>query len=198
MNEQTKNKMLQDYSKLRFKGAGNCVKYWYKYKDVNVNLYFDAYDKDSLSLIIIMITDGLFYGAPLNIMNTSLKKEYLPKLPPTFRNKITIANKLDTFYEDMQKQILNVKVYDTNYLNDTIFSQTYRFQKSIIELPFLSDKRNMRMTDAMLEQIHGQFHISRKVLYQIQQKGYTLVRTDDIAKRSTLRCILNEIGIELD
>ena len=198
MNEETRNKMMQDYSRLRFKGAGACVKYWYKYNDVNVNLYFDAYDKDCLSLTLIMIADGLFYGAPLNVMNTSLKKEYLPKLPPAFRNKITVYNKLDTFYEDMQKKIPTIRPYDTNYLDDTIFSQTYKFQKGIIELPFLADKRQTRMTDAMLEQLHGQFHISRKVLYQIQRKGCTLVRTDDVARRSTLRYILNEIGIELD
>lgn len=198
MNEETRNKMMQDYSRLRFKGAGACVKYWYKYNDVDVNLYFDAYDKDCLSLTIVMLTDGLFYATPLNIMNTSLKKEYLPKLPPVFRSKIVVDNKLDIFYEDMQKKIPTAKIYRTNYLDDVIFSKTYKYQKGVVELPFLADKRNTRMTDTMLEQLHEQFHISRKILYQIQRKGYTLVRTDDVAKRSTLKYILNKIGIELD
>lgn len=198
MNEETRNKMLRDYSHLRFKGPGACVKYYYVHNDVNVNLYFDAFDNDSLSLTLILSTERQFYFTTLNIMNTSLRKEYLPELPPLFYPKVIVDNKLDNFYEHMQEKIMEMNPYRTNYMDDKIFANTCKFQKGEIDLPFLWHIRKTRMTPDMLEQLHERMHISRKVLYQIQQKGCTLVRTADIAKRCTLKLILDGYGIELD
>ena len=53
------------------------------------------------------------------------------------------------------------------------------------------------MTDDTLEKLSERADISRKTLLAIQEKGFTLVRTDDSDKRRNLKIILDEIGILL-
>lgn len=196
MNEQVRTKMLTDYSQLNFKGKGTCVKYRYDYNDVTVNLYFDAFDPHSYSLTIILSTEKQFYFTTLNVMNTHIRKEYLPELPPIFLSKILVNNELDNFYEHMEEKILEITPIPLSYKKDTIFKKTTEFQKGI-DLPFWWHLRKSRMTDDTLEKLSERADISRKTLLAIQEKGFTLVRTDDSDKRRNLKIILDEIGILL-
>ena len=120
MKELVRTKMLNDYSKLTYKKETVCVKYRYEYKDVMVNLYFDAFDPKSYTLTMIMNTEKQFYFTTLNIMNTRIRKEYLPKLSPVFLNKILVANELDDFYEHMEERILTIEPVIANYKKDKI------------------------------------------------------------------------------
>ncbi|EAI5457623.1 DNA repair protein Rad50, partial [Campylobacter jejuni] len=38
--------LLEKYNNAKYKKVGNCIKLRYQYHDVNVNLYFDGYDKN--------------------------------------------------------------------------------------------------------------------------------------------------------
>lgn len=196
MNEQVRTKMLTDYSQLNFKGKGTCVKYRYDYNDVTVNLYFDAFDPGSYSLTMILSTEKQFYFTTLNVMNTRIRKEYLPELPLIFLSKILVNNELDDFYMHMEEKVLEITPIPLSYKKDTIFKNTTEFQKGI-DLPFWWHLRKSRMTDDTLEKLSERADISRNTLLAIQEKGFTLVRTDDSDKRRNLKIILGEIGILL-
>lgn len=196
MTESARNKMLNDYSKLAFKGKGTCVKYKYEYNNVIVNLYFDAFDSDSLLLTLILSTEKQYYFTTLNIMNTRIRKEYLPELPSVFLSKILFNNELDRFYEHMEIKILNLEPIPISYQKDINFKTTIKRQHKI-DLPFLWYLRKAHMQDDTLEKLHERANIPRKTLLDIQEKGFTLVRTDDINKRRSLKLILGEHGITL-
>ncbi|MBQ8327975.1 MAG: hypothetical protein IJX86_13010 [Lachnospiraceae bacterium] len=196
MNEQVRTKMLTDYSQLEFRGRSTCVKYKYDYNSVTVNLYFDAFDPHSYSLTMILNTERLFYFTTLNIMNTRIRKEYLPELPPAFLHKILVDNELDEFYKHMEEKILSMTPTPISYKKDNTFKRTIELNRDV-DLPFLWHLRKMRMTDDTLEKLHERANISRKTLYDIQKRGFTLVRTDDIDKRKSLKLILGEYGITL-
>lgn len=197
MQEHVRTKLLDDYSQLKFKGNGTCVKYRYDYNGVTVNLYFDAFDLDSTSLTMILSTEKQFYFTTLNSMNTRIRKEYLPKLPPVFLDKILVNNELDEFYKHMENKILEITPIPVSYKKDTIFINTTKFQKGDIDLPFWWHLRKAHMSDDTLESLSERADISRETLLKIQKQGFTLVRTDDIDKRRSLTIILGEHGISL-
>ena len=197
MQEHVRAKLLTDYSKLKFKGKGTCVKYRYDYNGVTVNLYFDAFDSDSNTLIMILSIEKKFYFTTLNFMNTCIHKEYLPELPSVFLNRILVNNELDEFYEHMENKILEITPIPVSYKRDIIFTNTTKFQKGDIDLPFWWHMRKVPMSDDTLEALSERADISRETLLKVQEKGFTLVRTDDIDKRRSLTLILEEQGISL-
>lgn len=197
MQENVRTKLLNDYSQLEFKGKSTCVKYRYDYNGITVNLYFDAFDSDSNTLTMILSTEKQFYFTTLNSMNTRIRKEYLPKLPSVFLNKILVNNELDDFYKHMEGKILEITPIAISYKKDTIFINTTQFQKGDIDLPFWWHLRKVPMSDDTLEALSERADISRKALLEIQRQGFTLVRTDDIDKRRNLTLILSEQGISL-
>ena len=194
MNEQTRNKMLKDYGQLEFKGKSSCIKYWYTYNNVNVNLYFDAYDEDAMLLTLILNANGQFYLTTLNIINTKIQKHYLLKLPPAFY-AILVDGNLNSFYEYMQDRILNLNPYPTSYQHDTIFATTLKRQINNIDLPFWSQIKEVRMSDDMLLQLKEHTNIPVNILYQLKNSGYTLARTVDCSKRRKLKSMLKEKGV---
>lgn len=197
MQANVRTKLLNDYSQLKYKGKGTCVKYRYDYNGVNVNLYFDAFDTDSNTLTMILSTEKQFYFTTLNSMNTRIRKEYLPKLPPVFLDKLLVNNELDEFYTHMENRILKITPIPVSYKKDTIFINTTKYQKGDIDLPFWWHIRKAHMSDNTLESLSERADISRNALLEIQKQGFTLVRTDDIYKRRNLTLILSEHGMSL-
>lgn len=197
MQEHVRTKLLNDYSQLKYKVKSTCVKYRYDYNGVTVNLYFDAFDPDSSTLTMILSAEKQFYFTTLNSMNTRIRKEYLPKLPSFFLNKILVNNELDEFYKHMEDKILGITPIPVSYKKDTIFINTTKFQKGDIDLPFWWHLRKIHMSDDTLEALSERADISRNTLLEIQKQGFTLVRTDDINKRRSLTIILGEHGISL-
>lgn len=197
MKKEVRDKMIAEYKALSFKGKGTCIKYRYEYNNTTVNIYFDAYDKDSCTLSLILSAERQFYFTTLNIMNTSIRKEYLPELPTVFLNNIVVEGSLDEFYQHMEEKILNTKPIGLSYKKDTVFRTTTEIQKGEIDLPFWWHIRKTRMTDTTLEELSERADISREILRKIQEKNLTLVRTADSSKRSDLKLILENEGIEL-
>lgn len=198
MKEHVRIKMLNDYSKeLNFKGKGTCIKYRYVYNNVIVNLYFDAFDTYSKSLTLILSTEKQFYFTTLNIMNPSIRKEYLPELPFIFLARILVNNELDYFFSYMEEKILEITPIPTSYKKDIIFSNTTKIQRNYIDFPFWWHLRRAHMHDDTLEKLCERTDISKQTLLNIQDKGFTLVRTGDINKRRCLKIILDDYGISL-
>ena len=196
MQEHVRAKLLDDYSQLNFKGRSTCVKYRYTFNSVTVNLYFDAYDPDSNTLTMILGTEKKFYFTTLNVMNTHIRKEYLPKLPSIFLDKILVNEELDEFFRYMENKILEIAPIPASYKKDKIFTNTIKYQKDI-DLPFWWHLRQVPMSNDYIEILSDRADISRETLLKIQTEGFTLVRTDDVNKRRNLTIILGEHGIFL-
>lgn len=196
MQEHVRAKLLDDYSQLNFKGRSTCVKYRYTFNSVTVNLYFDAYDPDSNTLTMILGTEKKFYFTTLNVMNTHIRKEYLPKLPSIFLDKILVNEELDEFFRYMENKILEIAPIPASYKKDKIFTNTIKYQKDI-DLPFWWHLRQVPMSNDYIEILSDRADISRETLLKIQKEGFTLVRTDDVNKRRNLTIILGEHGIFL-
>ncbi|EAM0891359.1 DNA repair protein Rad50, partial [Campylobacter coli] len=61
--------LLEKYNNAKYKKVGNCIKLHYQYHDVNVNLYFDGYDKNYPSTSIILAMDKSYYITSFNVDN---------------------------------------------------------------------------------------------------------------------------------
>ena len=77
MRSEVKIQLLNNYYALPYKGSITAIKYGFKYHNVNVNLYFDAYDEKNPSLSMILSFSEKYYYTSLNVKDTSLMLFYL-------------------------------------------------------------------------------------------------------------------------
>lgn len=197
MKESTKKYLIEKYNSIPHKTKTSCLKFHYVYNGVHVNMYFDAFDKDSATFSIVLIMDKIYYYTPLNILNDEIKTEYLNILPPEILNKITVDYHLNDFYENMERHLLEDRPYFNSYNTDKFFVNTIRYSQDSLDLPFWWHLRHVRMSDEMLNKLNARGDISLNVLRKIQDKGFTLVRTGDPIKRKELTMILDQEGIML-
>lgn len=197
MREIVRNHLLNKYDELEFKNKLTSLKFHYKYNEVNINLYFDAYDVDSISFSIILNYDREYYFMALNIMNKTIKTEYLVDIPLKILEKILVDNKLEDFYFEMEEYILNHEPIKINYEKDKLFVNTIRYKDKSTKLPFWNHIQKVRMSDRMLNELSEYGDISRNVLTEIQNQNLTLVRTGDPRKRNNLTMILSQYDIKL-
>lgn len=197
MRERVRNYLLNKYDELEFKNKLTSLKFHYKYNEVNINLYFDAYDIDSISLSVILNYDREYYFTALNIMNNTIKTEYLLDIPIKILEKILVDNRLDQFYLNMEEYVLSHEPIKINYEKDKLFVNTIKYKEKGTKLPFWHHIRKVRMSDRTLNELSEYGDISRKVLIEIQSKNLTLVRTGDPRKRNNLTMILNQYDIKL-
>lgn len=197
MKQEVKDKMLSTYQNLSLKKKATCLKYFYKYNKVNVNVFFDAYDEDSMAFNMILAFEKNYYFTPLNITNDKIRKEYLTQIPTEILSNILVDNHLDDFFNTMEDYILNNNPIINFYNNDKIFVNTVAFNKNDIDLPFWHHIRKSRMTEKTLEELSERADISRNTLKKIQENGMTLVRTGDPLKRKKLTMILEEERLKL-
>ena len=197
VKESTKAYLVDIYNSIPKKTKATCLKFYYQYHNVNVNVYFDAFDNQSVVLSIVLSAKKKYYYTPLNILNTGMITEYLSEIPPQILEKILVDNHLDDFYENMEKHLLEDKPHFNYYNEDTYFVNTIKYAKSKLDLPFWWYLRKVPMSDDTLNALSERADISRETLLEIQKQGFTLVRTDDIEKRRSLTLILGEHGITL-
>ena len=198
MREVVKEKLLQEYIALKYKSQSTCLKYYYQYNGVNVNLFFDAYEEEALTFNMILIYDKNYYFTPLNIKNSKIRKEYLTQIPLQICHQILVDNQLDDFFHGIEEYILSNSPFPIYYSGDKIFVNTLKYSKQNVDLPFWHFLRHTRMKDKTLEELSERADISRKALKKIQAANMTLVRTSDPLKRKKLTIILGDEGIELD
>lgn len=197
MDIKTKEKLVALYQAIPKKTKAICLKYHYIYNGVNVNIYFDAFDKKSLSFCIILVADKKYYFTPLNILKEGLNTEYLNDIPIEILRGILTDNKLDDFYQHMENYILQNKPYTNYYSKDIIFTNTTSYQKGEIDLPFWQGVRKVRMSDENLIKLSHRADIPFNVLREIQRNHLTLVRTAKPERRRDLTLILNEFNVSL-
>lgn len=197
MDNPAKEKLIRIYQGISNKKPEHCLKFHYVYNGVNVNLYFDYFDKKSMSLSLILVADKVFYFTPLNILNKGLNKEYLPKMPFEILSKILQDGKLDDFYRNMETHILQDNPHINYYSKDKIFTNTLKFKKGNIDLPFWKTVRRIRMPENTLINLSHRADISIEVLRKVQNNNLTLVRTAKPEERRELTLILSEHNINL-
>ena len=188
---------MNTYNSIPKKTKATCLKFYYQYNNVNVNVYFDAFDNQSVALSIVLVADKKYYYTPLNILNTGMTTEYLNKIPSQILEKILVENHLNDFYENIEKHLLEDKPYVNYYNRDKYFVNTIKYAKSKLDLPFWWYLRKIPMTDDTLYKLNARADITLETLQKIQHEGYTLVRTADPEKRKELTLMLQQIGIEL-
>ena len=181
MREDTKMHLVDTYNSISKKTRATCLKFYYKYNNVNVNVYFDAFDEQSVALSIVLVYGESYYYTPLNILNTGMAREYLNEIPNHILNQILVDNSLNYNY----------------YNEDKFFVNTIKYTKNKIDLPFWKSLRRVRMTDETLYKLNSRADISLDTLRKIQEEGYTLVRTSELKERKELTLILKRIGIRL-
>lgn len=198
MKIEVKNKLQKEYKELKFNTSTTAIKYHYTYNGVNVNLYFDEFDKGNPSLTMILAYEKNYYYTSLNVKDTNVTKEYLEKIPShILENILNTDMKLDDFFNSIDEHILNNNYIVINYKKDTYFINTMKFNRNRSDLPFLHTIRKVRMSDEALCKLYETMGIDRQILIKIQDENLTLVRTDDPGKRKSLTAILEGIAIKI-
>lgn len=198
MRFETQQILLEQYSKLNNPKPTTAIKNYFQYKKVNVNVYFDAYDKSNLSMCLILNFEKEYYYTSLNINNTKIRKEHLEKIPPNILSAILDENnELDGFYNSIEINIKNGNFTTINYKKDTFFKNTLSFSNHRKDLPFIRGIRRVQMTDKTFKNLNETVGIDINILKQIKDCNMTLVRTDDPKLRKNITLILEELNIRI-
>ncbi len=197
MEKSTKEYLIELYNRLPNRNNDTCIKFRYQYKDVEVNLYFDAFDPNSVSFAMILSYEKKYYYTLLNILQTNTKSEYLPEIDKSILMKILKDNKLDEFFEVMEHHLLNGEFVTVHYFKDTCYKNTFKCNNPQEDLPFWWHLKKVRMAKKTLLKLFARTDISLGTLQEIQKRGYTLVRTSDPNLRAKITIILEQIGITL-
>lgn len=197
MQKSTKDYLVDIYNSIPRKTKATCLKFYYQYNNVNVNVYFDAFDSQSASLSIVLAAEKKYYFTPLNILNTGMTTEYLSQIPTLILQKILVGDHLTTFFENMENHLLEDRPFFISYGKDQYFTNTIKYTKNKLDLPFWWHIRKIPMTDNTLYKLNARADITLEILRKIQQEGYTLVRTPDPEKRKELTLILQQIDVKL-
>lgn len=196
MNSKTRQKLLEEYNKLSNPKPTTAIKYIFQYETVNVNVYFDAYDKASLSMCLILNFEKEYYYTSLNINNTNINTEYLKEIPSNILLAILDNNKkLDSFYQSIQTHIEEKTPYIINYKEDKFFNNTLKFNNYRKDLPFIDGIRKASMTDRTFNNLNATMGIKKNILERIRDSNLALVRTDDPKRRKNITLILEKLNI---
>lgn len=191
-NEEMIKKLIKDYACLSYKNEFSCVKYYYDFNSVHVNVYFDCYDENCPSFNLILIYGKEYYFTPLNIKNNSLESKYLTKIPKLILEKILFEGSLEKFYNIMCDKILTTDKRNINYENDIIFTRTLHNPNNYEDKPFFKSLRKVPMSRDMFNKMQFNYELPHSVLLQVQKRGYTFVFTKNPKHRKHLTLILEE------
>lgn len=196
MRLEVRDYLIDEYNNLEFRRQFTAIKYRFRYNNVDVNIYFDAYDEKAPSMSMILAYDKAYYYTSLNINNTEVRTEYLEKIPFVILDQILDeSHQLISFFAEIEKHILENNKIVINYEKDTCFINTMKYSRSRTDLPFLQSLRKVKMPDNTLERLSETMGIDREILKKIQFEGFTIVRTDDIKKRKHLTAIIENTDI---
>lgn len=198
MRQEIRDHLIEEYNNLKLKGQFTALKYHFKHNNVDVNIFFDAYDDRTPSMSMILVYEKKYYYTPLNINNTEVRTEYLKKIPSVILNRILDKhNRLEAFFVDIEKHILDDDKMVINYETDVCFTNTMRYSRSRTDLPFLYSLRKAKMSNDTMERLSETVGIERDILKKIQSAGFTIVRTDDVNKRKSLTAIIENAAISI-
>lgn len=198
MRQEVRDRLIEEYSKLELKRQFTALKYYFKHNNVDVNIFFDAYDDKVPSMSMILAYEKKYYYTSLNISNTEVRTEYLEKIPFVILEQILDENKhLNAFFADIEEHILNDVKIVINYERDICFINTMKYSRSRTDLPFLFSLKKVKMANDTLERLSETMGVEREILEKIQSAGFTIVRTDDVNKRKSLTAIIENSKISI-
>lgn len=196
MRQEVLEHLENRYNRIASIVKDRCIKYYYIYNKVNVNVYFDSYDKNNILLCLVLAFEKKFYYYSLNTSDY-LRKEYLPSIPKSILEQILDEdNTLNDFYSKLEYKILNTNSFDTKYTKDKFFTNTIAYSVKREDLPYLWHLRRANMSDETYKLLIQTTNISHKNLINLKNNGWTIVRTGDIKKRNNLSVIMKEKEIE--
>ena len=125
MRQEVGDYLIDEYNNLEFRRQFTAIKYRFRYNNVDVNIYFDAYDEKAPSMSMILAYDRAYYYTSLNINNTEVRTEYLEKIPFVILDQILDeSHQLISFFAEIEKHILENNKIVINYEKDTCFINT--------------------------------------------------------------------------
>lgn len=74
MKESTKAYLVDIYNSIPKKTKATCLKFYYQYHNVNVNVYFDAFDNQSVVLSIVLSAKKKYYTSTFLISVSPIKR----------------------------------------------------------------------------------------------------------------------------
>lgn len=198
MRQEVRDYLIVEYNKLELKSRFTALKFHFKHKNVNVNIYFDAYDDRVPSMCMILAYERKYYYTSLNIRNTGVQVEYLEKIPSVILKQIVDeSNHLNAFFADIEDHILNDDKIVINYKRDVYFINTMKYSRLRKDLPFIHFLKKVKMGKNTLKQLSQTLGVEIEILKKIQSAGFTIVRTEDINKRKSLTAIIENCEISI-
>lgn len=171
MRLEVRDYLIDEYNNLEFRRQFTAIKYRFRYNNVDVNIYFDAYDEKAPSMSMILAYDRAYYYTSLNINNTEVRTEYLEKIPFVILDQILDeSHQLISFFAEIEKHILENNKIVINYEKDTCFINTMKYSRSRTDLPFLQSLRKVKMPDNTLERLSETMGIDREILKKYNPK----------------------------
>ena len=135
MRLEVRDYLIDEYNNLEFRRQFTAIKYRFRYNNVDVNIYFDAYDEKAPSMSMILAYDRAYYYTSLNINNTEVRTEYLEKIPFVILDQILDeSHQLISFFAEIEKHILENNKIVINYEKDTCFINTMKYSRSRTDL----------------------------------------------------------------
>ncbi|MCR6591962.1 Uncharacterised protein [Campylobacter insulaenigrae] len=190
--------LFDKYHESKYKKIENCIKLYYQYHNVNVNLYFSGYDKNYPSAFMILSNNKSYYITAFNVNNFDEKNQYLKKIPDPILNLIKDDNKkLISFYDEMRMRIKKDNFQNIKYSNDKIFTNTIKFNKNEeTGNPFFHYLKRKPMSSRHFKKLFYSMNISKEILMKIQQAKLTIVTTSDFLKAKDFSAELRKSSIE--
>lgn len=177
------------YTEKKFKKKETCIKTFFSYNGVNINVYFDNYDKKNPVLHVVFHLKNIYYLKTFNFVNM---KKYLSNVPPEILTQLKYENQLEDFYTRLEQVMNENKWIPANYEKDYFYKEAFKKTKLDIQ-PFFWHLRKENMQQAHKELLYKNLNISLDDLDYIQKKGFTVVTTSDIKKRNILIDSINNM-----
>lgn len=188
------NKLCENYKQLKNVNRYTALKYCYQYHKVKINIYFDAYDDQIPTMCLIMHYNKEYYLKTMSLPN--IYSGYLAGLPKSILPRLLDANgRLFEFYKSIESCILQNKYKTINCKEDVDilnYSKNIKKQRHK-DLRYIHFLRRGNMTNKTFYKARDGINIPEEYLSKIRDSGYTIVCTDDIKKRTTLKVAMQKI-----
>ena len=197
MRQETLEKLRNIYCALPVKGKETALKQHYQYNGVHVNVYVDFWDPKCPVLQLVLVlqqeeAETIYYLQAVSVYENGSHKTYLEELNPKIRYRLLDEEgSLKKFYADMDRRLMENRVYPINILEEKLVVETAKRQKDKIDIyPYLKQLRRDNMTPEHFGKLRDVLSIPAEILVEIKKGGYTVVTTPDPEKRVSLEVLL--------
>ncbi len=165
---------------------------------MNVNVFFDVFYEQCPNLYMVLVYNNKYYFTPLDVHKID-PKQYLYGIPFEIldklldeKNSTDEKRKLNKFFNKFSEVICFEDYIPINCCNDQDFVKAKKQSKNRKqkELPFLAGLRRANMPDLTFKKLKKM--VDEKLLNEIKNNGFTIVRTDEIKRRKDITIVLKQ------